>query len=477
MRGRRLRGFLRRSLPVLGLALAGCAGVGPDYRRPEVVLPAAYPQAAASGAEAPEAAVAAQWWTLYGDTELNRLVEAALVRNTDIAQAVARVEEADAAVREVGSALLPSVDLGASASRSRSSGSSTQARTPGGIVGNNLRLALSTAFEIDFWGKLRRATEAARAQLLATAESRDTVRLTVASLSAQAWFALRSLDEQIVVTRATLETRDEGVRLLDLRLRAGSSSRLDLEQARSLRAETAVQLRELERQRAVAQSQLALLTVQPGLAIAASTLPQLPPPPVPPLGLPSALLERRPDVRSAEAQLVSANAEIGVARAAMFPTLSLTSTLGAESRELSRLVDGPARIWSLGFGLSLPLFDSGRSGARTDQAIARQQAAVAAYQGAVGTAFKEVADALADLQAATASQADLEQREQAAGSALGLSKNRYDAGYSAYLELLDAQRTAAAARLDVVRNRQSQLNASVSLFQALGGGWQRAATP
>jgi multidrug efflux system outer membrane protein len=199
-------------------------------------------------------------------------------------------------------------------------------------------------------------------------------------------------------------------------------------------------------------------------------------PSAPSAGLPSALLERRPDVQRAEALLESANAQIGVARAAMFPSLTLTGAGGLESAALSTLLKGPAHFWSLGFGLTAPIFDGGRNAARVDQAGARQREAVGAYQGVVATAFKEVADALANQRAAVESQADVERRAASADTAERLAKARFDAGYSGYLEQLDAQRTATAARLDVVRNRQSQLNASVDLFRALGGGWSGAAT-
>jgi multidrug efflux system outer membrane protein len=463
----------RGAVAALALTLAACAAVGPDYQRPEIALPAQYPDATASEAPA-DSAVSSRWWTLYDDAQLTRLVDAALAHNADLAQAVARVEQADAQMRQVGAALLPEVDLGGSASRSRSSGRALGAHAPGGAVGNDLRVALSTSFELDVWGRLRRGSEAARALALSSRSARDTVRLTVVGLTAQSWFALRSLDEQIALTRDTLKTREEGLRLLGLRLQGGTSSRLDVEQAEALRADAAVQLRELQRQRALARSQLALLTGEPGLSLAEAALASLPVPPLPPVGLPSALLERRPDVQAAEQQLVAANAQIGVARAEMFPTLSLNGSLGGESTELQNLLGAPSRIWSLGFGLALPLFDGGRRAARVDEVSAREREAVGAYQGAIAAAFKDVADALANTHAATLSQEDVERRDRATANALKLAQARYDAGYAAYLELLDAQRTATAAQLDRVRNRQAQLNASVDLFKALGGGWQAA---
>ena len=455
---------------VLALLAAGCTTVGPDYQRPAITLPAQYPGMSKAAPATPAVLIAADWWTLYGEAELTRLIEQALAANADIAQAVARVEQAQGQLREADGALVPTVNAGANAGRSElgaSVPSNPYGRT---LTGNDLKLSLSTSFEIDFWGKLARATEAARAQLLAGTAARETVRLTVAGAVAQGWFALRSLDMQIAATRSTLKSREDGARLIGLRVKAGSGSRLDAEQAEIQRADAALQLRELQRQRALAQSLLGLLTADPGLTLAEGTLATTVPA-APPAGLPSGLLERRPDVKRAEALLMSANAQIGVARAAMFPSLTLTGAGGVESTALSTLLKGPAHFWSLGFGLTAPIFDGGRNAARTDQAGARQREAVGAYQGAVATAFKEVADALANGGAARESQADTERRAAAAETAERLAKARYDAGYAGYLELLDAQRTATAARLDVVRNRQAQLNASVDLFKALGGGW------
>jgi multidrug efflux system outer membrane protein len=464
---KRMNWALRTVPCAVALLLTACAARGPEQSRPAVVLPAQFAGATTDAA----AAIPAQWWTLFGDAELNRLVDAALAHNSDIAQAVARVELADAQQREVSGALLPGVDLGANAARTRSSGLTTSARSPSGALGNNFRLAASTSFELDFWGKLRGADRAARAGAYASRYARDTVRLTVAGLTVQSWIALRAIDEQLRLTRETLKTRDESLRVLGVRLKGGSGSGLEVEQARLLRADAALQSIELERQRALAQSQLALLTGEPGLSVVASGDAALPPAPVPPAGLPSSLLERRPDIQRAEQALVAAEANVAVARAAMYPTLSLTGLLGGESMELSTLLNAPGRIWSLAFGLSLPIFDGGRTAARTDQAKARQQEAVAAYQGAVGSAFKEAADAIGNLQAAGLSEPDLRVRAEASARAAKLAQMRFEAGYTGYLDVLDAQRSVNAAALDQVRNRQARLNYTVDLFKALGGGW------
>jgi outer membrane protein, multidrug efflux system len=458
----------RRSLRAAACAgvltlLAGCMTVGPDYERPPVTLPAAYPGVAA--VVEPPPAIAADWWVLFGDSRLSRLVERALLANADVAQAVARVEQTSGALGEASRTQLRGT--GTVRGGSFGSGTSTSER--------DLFVTLTAAYEIDFWGRLRRNTEAANAQYLASTAARDTVRLTVASLVAQAWFEVLSLDAQAASLRVTLQAQQDSVRIIGQRLQGGTVSRLDLEQAELQRSDVALQLRELQRQRALAESTLGLLTAEPGLVVPAgdaagvSTLPA--PPVLPPGGLPSSLLERRPDVVRAEQLLAASNAQIGVARAAMFPQITLNGTLGGESVELGQLLENPNRFWALGVGLSLPIFDQGRLASRVEQAGARQREAVAAYQEAVGAAFKDVADALANGAAASESQAEVAQRERTAQRALVLAQARFDAGYSGYLELLEARRTATSAQQAGVRNRQLQLNASVELIKALGGGW------
>ena len=462
-----------------GALLAGCAAVGPDYQRPEVVLPAAFP--APSPADvvvsnplgidtSTSTAIAANWWLLYNDPGLNRLVDRALVVNADIVQAVARIAQTSGAVREAGSRL-------------RGSGSAR-----GGSVGvgsspsnGDVFITLTASYELDFWGRLRRGDEAANANYLATAAAGDTVRLTVISLVCQGWFSMLSLDAQAAALQLTLKSREDAVRIIGLRLQGGTVARLDLETAELQRADVALQLREVQRQRALAQSLLGLLTADPGLLLpvvggeATATLPALPS--LPAAGLPSSLLERRPDVQRAEQLLVAANAQIGVARAAMFPQITLNGTLGSESIDLIKVLEYPTRFWSIGVGLTLPIFDQSRLSARVDQASARQREAISVYQEAVGTAFKDAADALSNLAAANESQAMLVVRERTAQRALVLAQARFDAGYAGYLELLEAQRTLTTAQLSSVRNQQTQLNASVDLIKALGGGWAGLPTP
>jgi multidrug efflux system outer membrane protein len=470
----------RMTMAAFCLLATGCMTVGPDYEKPQDGLPAAYRlDGSTSGSSTVGNSTASpliqnEWWKLYGDARLNQLIASALERNADIRVAVARIEETDANLREVGAAFLPEVNLGASGSRQRIS-TTTATPFPAGasVIRNNVRLALNSSFEIDFWGRLARTQEAARAVALGSRYAKEVVALSLTGLTAQAYFSLRSLDEQIAFTRATLAGRDAALDLARKRGAGGIASDLDLGQAQSARADASLQLRELMRQRALLEHQLATLTGTLDLGIPQGELPRLPVPPLPPAGLPSQLLERRPDIAQAEQLLIAANAQIGIARAAMLPSVSLTGAFGDESRALSSLLNSGSRIWSLGFGLTLPIFDWGRLAARSDAAEARAHQLVAGYQKAVETAFREVADALTNAAVGSEAEEDLQIRAQAARNTARLAQLRYESGYSPFLEVLDAQRTLNDAELAVVRNRQTRLAASVDFMKALGGGWAR----
>jgi multidrug efflux system outer membrane protein len=456
----------RLAAGLLALTLAGCM-VGPDYERPAPAVPAAYPDAVPAGSTTP---IRADWWTLYDDPTLTRLVAQALSDNLDVASAVARIEEADADLREVNASLFPEIDLGGVGARSRSSRSIA---APTSVrVTNDLRVALSTSFEIDFWGRLRRMVESARAQALSTYYAKDVVTLSLASLTSQTYFALRSLDAQIAATRETLATREDYLSIVRRRVDSGLASDLDLNQAQGARADAAAQLKELVRQRALTLHLLGTLTGELNLRIAPGGLSEVPVPPVPPVGLPSSLIERRPDIRAAEEGLVSANALIGAAKAALFPRISLTGLFGGESKDLHNVLNGPGRIWSIGLALSLPIFTAGRLNAEVDATIARRRQALLAYQKSLQTAFREVADALVNIEQTGATAVDLQESVDAARNALRLATRRYEAGYAAYLNVLDAQRTLNISQLALIRNRQALLSASVDLMKSLGGGWQ-----
>jgi multidrug efflux system outer membrane protein len=440
------------------MTLAGCM-VGPDYKRPDLQLPASFVEPASSQTPA----IPGEWWTLYRDPVLDQLVREGLERGADVKLAVARVEEAEAALREARALLFfPEVDANAGASRSRTLQFGTA---------NTFSLGVSTSFEVDIWGKLRRADRAVQDQLLATRYGRDTVAITLAATIARAYFAARSLDSQYIATEEILRATNESLALAKKRADAGLVSGLDVYQAISTQSAAAAQSKEIARQRAAVLHQLGVLTGRLDLRVDAKDIESLPVPPLPPAGLPSQLLERRPDVKQAEAQLASATERIGVAKAAQFPTLKLTGSYGAQSSELDSLFSAGGSVWSLGANLVGPLLDGGRYRARTAQAEAQARQAEALYQRAVENAFRDVSDALSNVRSAAESESDLAIRLDAARNALRLAQRRYEQGYSAYLEVLDAQRTLNDAQLTFIRNRQAYLSYTVDLMNSLGGGW------
>jgi len=450
--------------------MSGCITVGPDYQRPAMELPGEYP-VAAGGAEATP--LAEEWWKLYSDATLDDLVAAARTSNADMRLAIARVSEAQGLLREASAAYYPEVTGSATATRNQVSNVVIPPPQPGIPVNRSqYQLSASTSFELDFWGKFARASEAARANLVATQFSRDVVDLTLAGGTAQAYFALRSLDAQILVLDTTILSRRDSLEIAKARLDSGLASELDVYQAQGALSDALVQKRDAERTRALTERLLAVLTGRLDLKLARGDLFSLPVPPTPPAGLPSTLLERRPDIRSAEEVLHAANAQIGVARAALFPSISLTAALGAQSAELNNLISANGGIWSIGAGLTGPIFDAGRREARVEQTQARRDQALAGYQRSVETAFREVSDALVNVGESAATEEELWVRLQAARNALDLSNVRYESGYSPYLEVLDAQRTANDAELAFVRNRQARLAFTVDLMKALGGGWR-----
>lgn len=459
------------TLAVAVTLLSGCQSIWPDYMRPKVAVPATYSEATAVIDDTTNSQISATWWTLYQDPILNDLVAKARLNNTDIQLAVARIEEADALMREVGAALLPQIDLDAAATRSRV----TEAGSNPVFSGNprsNYRAQLSTNFEIDFWGKLRRARDSARAEALSTRYAKDTVALSLSGLVATNYLVLRSVESQILVTKDNLKSREESLALTKRRLDGGVASALDVHQAEVASANLSAQLAELNRLRALNLHQLAVLTGDLGLNLTMADITSLPIPPTPPAGLPSSLLEARPDVRQAEQLMVAANANIGVAKAALYPSISLTASLGGESVELGDILKSAARIWTAGLSLNLPIFDGGRLNARVDEASARQKQALASYEGALQTAFREVNDALVNLRQNAEREEALSRSAFAAKKALEVSENRYKSGYSAYLDVLDAQRVSNDAQLAFIQSRQARLVATVDLFKALGGGWK-----
>ncbi|HVJ23998.1 MAG TPA: efflux transporter outer membrane subunit, partial [Burkholderiales bacterium] len=410
------------------------------------------------------------WWKLYRDPTLDELVASVRSRNADLRIAAAQVEEAEAVMRQARSAIFPDVNLNFSRSRSRI-GTLTQPPpvSTAPLERNDARLVASTSFEIDFWGRVRRAGEAADANLLGTRLRREVVTLTLGGLTAQTYFGLRSLDAQIAVLDNTIKLRRDSLEIARARASSGLASELDVYQAQGALSDALVQRRDAGRQRALLERQLAQLSGRLDMKVSSGDLFALPVPPTPPAGLPSSLLERRPDVRAAEQTMVAANAQIGAARAARFPTVTLTGFLGGQSAAVEDIAS--SGVWSLGLGVVAPIFDAGRREAVEDQAAARYRQTLASWQKSVEGAFREVSDALVNFEETSNSEADLLERVKAARQALELSQIRYESGYSPYLEVLDAQRTANDAEIAFVRNRQARLAFSVDLMRALGGGW------
>lgn len=454
----------------VALALAGCA-IGPDYVRPASPLPDSY---GASAVAAAPAAVDAQWWRLFDDATLNGLVDQALANNADLRQAIARVEQADALAREAGAAFLPQLDGSAGISNSKASTRTSTFVAAQPVVRHARSAALSTSYELDLWGRVRRSNEAIRASLLASQYGRDAIRLSVAGLVAANYLGLRAYDAQLAVTGETLASREESRQLVGKRIAAGLTAPLDAYQADAALAAVRAQQAEQRRQRQLVEHQLALLTGNPQLQVAAGDLGGLPLPPLPPAGLPADLIEGRPDIRRAEAELVAANAGIGVAKAGYYPKFTLTGSIGSESKLLGDLFTAGAGTWSAGLGMLMPILDYGRTTARVDQAKAVNQQSLVAWQNALQIAYKEVRDALVNLREDGEAESAQQSRVDNARQAQAIVRKRYEAGLSGYLEVLDAQRSLNDAQQALIATRQARLTASVDLFKALGGGWQGA---
>ncbi len=462
--------FLKIAPWVLGLT---ACSVGPDFIRPDSPLPKYYSLAYQKASITAPALVYEEWWKLFNDDVLNDLVQLALEKNSDMRLAWARVEEAKAYVQQTQSAFFPQLSLGASGSQNRMS-NEISGRSPGmhprlvESYGGNLAMN----YEADIWGKVRRANEQQQANLLATYYAKDAMRLTVVSMVVMNYLALRAADAQLVITANTLRTREESVALTKSRMESGLVSPIDYHQARGLLAQAHAQEADFKRQRALAEHQLALITAQPELKIQSGDLKLLPVPPAPPVGLPAQLIENRPDVRQAEAILMASNANIGVARSNYFPAFNLTGSLGSSAKELGKLFIGSADVWSVALSLAMPLLDFGRINAQVKAAEALNQQSLIAWEKALHVAYQEVRDALVSVREQEIAEAAALVRADSARQVLGIATQRYKAGHTGYLELLDSERTHNEAEINLIAIRQARLNATVNLFKALGGGWQ-----
>lgn len=463
-----------KTLSVISLlaTLTACMTVGPDYERPTLAIPESYGKNALPETTDMLTEVPDQWWTLYQDPVLNALVEKAFRNNSSIKDAVAKIEEADAQMREAGAALLPTVDADADGTRTRVTEAGPFPPF-GQNPRNNYQLGLSSAVELDFWGKLSRKKEAARANYLATRFAKETVQLSTESLVVSSYLTIRSLDSQLASVKENLSVSEESLALAERREAGGIVSILDVQQASLVRDNLLLQEQELLRNRTLTEHVLNILTLEE-VNLQQADLESLPMPPSPPIGLPSAILENRADVREAEQLMIAANANIGAAKAALYPSISLIGSLGGESVELKDVLKSAARVWSYGLSLDLPIFNGGALRSRIDQASARQKQALQSYISTVATAFKEVNDALVNLRQYKAIEAIAASKMETTKSMLTVAQNRYKAGYSSYLDVLEAQRSHIEASQSHIQSRQNTLTTTVDLFKALGGGWHNA---
>lgn len=448
----------------LSAALAGCAAMGPDYERPQTPTPE---QWRISIQQANDLANS-RWWEQFQDPALNELIRIGLAENRDVKIAAARITEFMGRYGVTRADQFPQIGVNADGSRSRASES-------GVALGENpasrFQIDLGVSFELDLWGKLRRATEAAQADLLATEEARRTVILTLVSQLANSYVRLLDFDRQLTITRATLKTRQESVRINRLRFQAGLISELDYQQAVAEYQAAAVQAPVLEKLIAQQENALSvLLGRNPGPIIRGKALEDLTVPAVPG-GLPSDLLERRPDLRQAEQQLIAANARIGVARAAFFPSISLTGLLGTASGDLSDLFKGPSRTWQFAGQLAQPIFTGGALSGQLQVAEAQQQQALLNYQQTIQNAFAEVDNRLIEVAKLREQLRDQTAQVKALQRYLDLATLRYQNGYSDYLTVVDAERNRYNAQLALIQSQGDLLIAVVNLYKALGGGW------
>jgi multidrug efflux system outer membrane protein len=452
---------------LLALLLAGCAQA-PEQERPPLELPGTWAQ------DAPAPYTDGRWWRIYGEPALDRLVEEAVASNSDLAAAVARVDEARALLKEVDASALPTVD--ARFARRRTLTSAEAGLLPPGVPRelNTYRATVDLSWEIDLFGRLRAETAAARADLAASEAARDGVRLALAAQVANAWHLLQALDARRAIVERTLALRLEAVQLERKRQQGGVASEFDLRQLEAEAEGARAQLPLIERERGVAQSALLVLAGRSPKAVYEESVARVSAeqglaPDVVPWGLPSELLLRRPDLVEAEQRLAAAGARVSVARAAIFPSISLTGFLGSESMQLSRLFTGPAGIWSLAAALVQPIFDGGRREARTEAAQARERQALAQYQGVVRNAFREVRDALAAQARAKESFEAESARVAALAESARLARLRLEHGLSSRLEVLDAERNLLAAQTGRIEAARAQRAAIADLFRALGG--------
>ncbi len=443
------------------LLLAGCL-MGPNYKQPELDLP--------TGQAADNFSIFtnAQWWTVFDDEVLNQLETEALAYNKDLQAAVARVDEARAAVGIATADQLPSLSAAAQSGRAGSKAGSGESQSTANV---------SVSFELDLWGKYRRLSEAARAQLLASEAARDTVRLTLTADVAKNYFALRMLDAQLEIAQRTLKARQENVRIYTSRYKNGYSTEVDLKRVEANMASVQAQEQQLRLKISQTETALSVLVGKSPRQIAEGATPrgkklaEITLIPNVPEGLPSDLLARRPDVRSAEGSLIAANANIGAARAAYFPSIPLTASAGYASGALNNLFTGSSGVWAIGGQLLAPIFEGGKIRAQNKQAEAQYREMLATYEKTVQGAFKEALDALSANRINREIFESYNQQTVAMQRSYDLTKKQEDAGLIGVTDLLSVEENLLSAEMNLASARNDELAAVVNLSKALGGGW------
>lgn len=466
-----------KARPMLVVAislLAASCTVGPNYTRPPIEMPEVHRDVTvAANTPGPESLADLQWFDVFKDEALTRIVNTALQQNFDVRIAAERVLQAREQFRIVGADRFPAVDgaVGVTSSRVSEIGAT---RLPSGVDPDvtATRAGFSLSWELDVWGRVRRLTESARAQYFATEEGRRGVIATLVADVTQTYLSLRALDSQLEIARRSRDIAVDNLRLTELRRDRGVVTTLDVRQAEQFLYTTTGQIAGLERDVAQTENALSLLLGQvPGDLARGQSLEAFQSPPDVPVGLPSSLLERRPDIRQAEQELISANAQIGVARAEFFPRISLTGFLGLESRELGDLLTGPARMWTAGASAAAPIFNAGRTRATVKLAESVQRELVVNYQRTIYGALREVSDALAAHHKTGEQRAQQESLVAALRDSARLSTQRYQGGIDSYLQVLVAQRSLFESELDLAALRRLELGSVIELYRALGGGW------
>ena len=454
-------------LSLLLLSLFGCTQ-GPDYVRPAVESPVDWRVDYAAAADA----VNTRWWEQFEDPVLNQLIDTALRENKDVRIAAARVEEFAARLDVSRSGFYPQIGYNGQASNNRASRDDFGGVPSGtGRNYNNYGATLNAGWEIDLWGRIRRATEASRAELLAQEDNRRTVILSLVSAVANTYVTLRQFDRQLEVSEETLATRAEALRLFELKFKGGVISELELAQVKVEYEQAAAAIPPIEQQIALTENALSVLLghnpggIPRGKSIDALVLPAVP------AGAPSSLLANRPDILAAEQNLVAANARIGVARSQYFPTISLTGLFGYVSEELDNLLQNSANVWGLGGNALGPIFTGGAISGQVRASEAVQRQALTGYLQTVQAAFRDVDDALISVQKSRERLVAEGRRVQALGDYARLAKLRYDEGYASYIEVLDAQRSLFDSELQYVSVRGDVYTSLVNTYKAMGGGW------